>query len=71
MTHHVSNEWKIEVRRMDGAIWVRLDRGMAVVPIWFIDEVREYWTGKIADAVLREEAVVNVLGDGGGNDRKP
>jgi len=56
---------KIEVRRMDGATWVRLDRGLAVVPIDLLNELREHWTGKIADAVMRGEAVVNVgLRDG-------
>jgi len=57
---------KIEVRRMDGATWVKLNMGLAVVPIGLLDEIREHWTGKIADAVMRGEAVVNVgLGDGG------
>ena len=57
---------KIEVRRMEGATWVKLNMGLAVVPIGLLDEIREHWTGKIADAVMRGEAVVNVgLGDGG------
>jgi hypothetical protein len=56
---------KIEVRRMDGATWIKLNMGLAVVPIGLLDEVREHWTGKIADAVMRGDAVVNVgLGDG-------
>jgi len=56
---------KIEVRRMDGATWVRLDRGLAVVPIRLIEEFRERWTEAIATAVERKEAVVNLFGDGG------
>ena len=57
---------KVEVRRMDGATWVKLNMGLAVVPIGLLDEIREHWTAKIADAVMRGEAVVNVgLGDGG------
>jgi hypothetical protein len=51
---------KIEVRRMDGATWVKLSMGLAVVPIGLLEELREHWTGKIADAVKRGEAVVNV-----------
>ena len=51
---------KIEVRRMDGATWVKLNMGLAVVPISLLDEIREHWTGKIADAVMKGEAVVNV-----------
>ena len=36
------------------------------MPIGLLDEIREHWTGKIADAVMRGEAVVNVgLGAGG------
>src|SRR6516162_9314190 len=57
-----SNErpMKIEVRRMDGATWVKLSMGLAVVPIGLLEELREHWTGKIADALKRGEAVVNV-----------
>jgi hypothetical protein len=56
---------KIEVRRIDGATWIKLNMGLAVVPIGLLDEIREHWTGKIADAVMRGQAVVNVgLGDG-------
>ena len=56
---------EIEVRRMDGKTWVALNMGLAVVPIGLLDEIREHWTGKVADAVMRGEAVVNVgLGDG-------
>jgi hypothetical protein len=57
---------KIEVRRIDGATWVKLSMGLAVVPVELLDELREHWTGKIADAVLRGEAIVNVLGDSDG-----
>ena len=56
---------KIEVRRMDGATWVKLSMGLAVVPIGLLEELREHWTGKIADALKRGEAVVNVGLDGG------
>jgi hypothetical protein len=59
---------KIEVRRMDGATWVKLNMGLAVVPIELVNELREHWIGKIADAVMRGEAVVNVGLDGGGRD---
>ena len=60
---------KIEIRRIDGATWIKLNMGLAVVPIGLLDEVREHWTGKIADAVMRGEAVVNVgLVDGGGDE---
>jgi len=56
---------EIEVRRMDGKTWVALNMGLAVVPIGLLDEIRGHWTGKIADAVMRGEAFVNVgLGDG-------
>jgi hypothetical protein len=44
---------KIEVRRMNGATWVKLNMGLAVVPIGLLDELREHWTGKIADAVMK------------------
>ena len=57
---------KIEVRRMDGATWVKLNMGLAVVPIGLLDEIREHWTGKIAAAVMKGEAVVNVGLDGDG-----
>jgi len=57
---------RVEIRRVNGATWVRLDKGLAVVPIALIDELREHWTAKVADAVMKEEAVVNLLdGDGG------
>ena len=56
---------KIEVRRMEGAPWVRLDRGLAVVPIRLVEEFRERWTEPIASAVERKEAIVNVGLDGG------
>ena len=57
---------KIEVRRMNGATWVRLDKGLAVVPIGLIDELKKHWPGKVADAVMREEAVVNLWDRDGG-----
>ena len=57
---------KIEVRRMDSGVWVKLGVGLAVVPIWLLDEVREHWSGKVADAVKRGDAVVNVGLDGEG-----
>jgi hypothetical protein len=56
---------KIKVRRMDGATWVRLGMGLAVVPIGLLDELREHWSGKLADAVMKGEALVNVGLDGG------
>jgi len=31
---------KIEVRRMDGGTWVKLNMGLAVVPIGLLDEIR-------------------------------
>ena len=52
---------RIEVRRMDGATWVKLGPGLAVVPARLLDEIREHWAGKLADAVMNVEAVVNVL----------
>jgi hypothetical protein len=55
---------KIEVRRMNGVTWVRLGPGLAVVPVGLLDEIREHWTGKLADAVMKGEAVVNVGLDG-------
>jgi hypothetical protein len=58
---------KIEVRRMDGATWVKLNMGLGVVPIGLLEELREHWTGMIADAVMKGEAVVNVGLDGGRN----
>ena len=61
---------KIEVRRMDGKIWVALNMGLAVVPINLLEEMREHWSGKIADAVLRGEAMVNVGLDGDGGEVK-
>jgi hypothetical protein len=61
---------KIEVRRVDGATWVKLNMGLAVVPIGLLDEFRERWTGKIADAVMRGEAVVDVGLDGDGREAK-
>jgi hypothetical protein len=51
---------KIEVRRMNGATWVKLGPGLAVVPVGLLDELRECWTGKLADAVMNGEALVNV-----------
>ena len=57
---------KIEVRRMDGATWVKLNMGLGVVPIGLLDEIREHWTGKIADAVMKGEAIVDVGLDGKG-----
>jgi hypothetical protein len=59
---------KIEVRRMNGATWVKLELGLAVVPIGLLDEIKEHWTGKLADAVRRGEAVVNIGLDGGDRD---
>jgi hypothetical protein len=61
---------KIEVRRMDGKTWVALNMGLAVVPINLLEEMREHWSGKIADAVLRGEAMVNVGLDGDGGEVK-
>jgi hypothetical protein len=60
---------KIEVRRMEGKTWVKLDVGLAVVPIELLQELRERWTTAVSDAVLRGEAVVNVGLDGGGDER--
>jgi hypothetical protein len=57
---------RVEIRRVNGATWVRLDKGLAVVPIGLIDELREHWTGKVADAVMKEEAVVNLWNENGG-----
>ena len=37
---------------------MKLGKGLAVVPIHLLDELREHWTG-IADAVMKGEAVVN------------
>ena len=51
---------KIEVRRMNGATWVKLVPGLAVVPVRLVDELRECWTGKLADAVMNGKAVVDV-----------
>ena len=48
------------MRRMDGKTWVALNMGLAVVPINLLEEMREHWSGKIADAVLRGGAVVDV-----------
>ena len=59
---------KIEVRRFDGATWVKLGPGLAVVPIGLLDELRECWSGKLADAIMEEKAVVNVLAERGGDD---
>ena len=56
---------KIEVRRMSGATWVKLGPGLAVVPVRLLDELKESWAGKLADAVLNGKAVVNVGLDGG------
>ena len=56
---------KIEVRRMSGATWVKLGPGLAVVPVRLVDELRECWSGKLADAVMKGEALVNVGLDGG------
>jgi hypothetical protein len=56
---------KIEVRRFGGATWVKLGIGLAVVPISLVDELREHWACKLADAVMKGEAVVNVGLDGG------
>jgi hypothetical protein len=57
-------EVKIEVRRMDGKTWVRLDMGLAVVPLELLQELREQWTNAIATAVKEGRAVVNVGLDG-------
>jgi hypothetical protein len=56
---------KIEVRRIDGPKSVKLEPGLAVVPVGLLDELREHWTGKLADAVMKGEALVNVGLDGG------
>jgi hypothetical protein len=50
---------------MNGEVWVKLGMGLAVVPISLLDEIKEHWTGKIADAVMRGVAIVNVGLDGG------
>jgi len=55
---------KIEVRRMNGATWVKLGMGLAVVPIELLQELREQWTNAIAVAVEEGRAVVNVGLDG-------
>ena len=55
---------RIEVRRMDGKTWVRLDVGLAVVPLELLQELREQWTNAIAIAVEEGRAVVNVGLDG-------
>jgi hypothetical protein len=55
---------RIEVRRMDGKTWVRLDVGLAVVPLELLQELREQWTNAIAIAVKEGRAVVNVGLDG-------
>ena len=36
------------------------------MPIGLLDEIREHWTGKIADAVMKGEAIVDVGLDGKG-----
>jgi hypothetical protein len=51
---------RVEIRRMNGGTWVKLDEGLAVVPISLIDEFRETWRGLIAAAIEKGEAVVNV-----------
>jgi hypothetical protein len=53
---------KIETRIIDGARWVRLDDGLAVVPIGLMDgaEGKKGWRERIATAVKNGEAVVNV-----------
>ena len=51
---------RVEIRRMNGGTWVKLDEGLAVVPISLIDEFREMWRGLIAAAIEKGEAVVNV-----------
>jgi hypothetical protein len=53
---------------MSGATWVKLRPGLAVVPVGLLDELRECWTGRLADAVMKGEAVVNVGLDGGDRD---
>jgi len=50
---------------MNGSTWVKLGPGLAVVPVGLLDELREVWTGKLADAVMNGEALVNVGLDGG------
>jgi hypothetical protein len=50
---------------MNGATWVKLVPGLAVVPVGLLDELREHWSGRLADAVVDGEAVVNVGLDGG------
>jgi hypothetical protein len=57
---------KIEVRRFEGATWVKLVVGLAVVPVGLLDELREVWSGKLADAVMEGKAMVNVGLDGHG-----
>jgi len=53
---------------MSGATWVKLRPGLAVVPVGLLDELRGCWTGRLADAVMKGEAVVNVGLDGGDRD---
>jgi hypothetical protein len=55
---------KIEVRRMNGATWVKLDEGLAVVAVklaegerWF-EQFRDAWREWLSDAVRSGRAVV-------------
>jgi len=46
---------KIEVRRMDGATWVRLEDGLAVLPVALVDEfVRDWGEWRKAFAIALE-----------------
>ena len=52
---------KIELRRMNGATWVKLDDGLCVVPIALVDEfVRDWkeWRREFAVAVESGRAVL-------------
>ena len=51
---------KLEVRRVNGEVWVKLGKDLAVVPICLLDEIRAEWAGKLADAVKDGKAVVNL-----------
>jgi len=38
---------KIEVRRMNGEVWVKLNKDLAVVPICLLDQIREEWANPL------------------------
>jgi len=56
---------KIEVRRMNGEVWVKLNKDLAVVPICLLDQIREEWANKLADAVTEGKAIVRLWEAGG------